>query len=181
MARDINPFDNIFRDFYGRSLISTIVDSIDATIGVLSASPPEETVVQLGQPFQKGYVFIAMAMDSSDTSLDDVLDALKEGCRRCGLEAERVDEPASNDRITDRILESIRKAEYVVVDLTHSKPNVFYEAGYAHGLGRTPIYVAKEGTKLEFDLKDYPVIFYSNMRQLKDKLEKRLRGLASSS
>jgi hypothetical protein len=27
------------------------------------------------------------------------------------------------------------------------------EAGYAHALGKIPIYVAREGTKLEFDLK----------------------------
>ena len=33
-------------------------------------------------------------------------------------------------------------------------------------------------TKLEFDLKDYPVIFFRGMKELKDALEKRLRGLA---
>ncbi|HIP19479.1 MAG TPA: hypothetical protein EYG78_09125, partial [Sulfurovum sp.] len=90
---------------------------------------------------------------------------------RCGIEAERVDEVHSNERITDRMLESIRKAEFVIVDLTHSRPNVFYEAGYVHGIGKIPIYLAKEGTKLEFDLKDYPVIFFKNMKQLKDNLE----------
>jgi hypothetical protein len=34
------------------------------------------------------------------------------------------------------------------------------EAGrgaYTHAIGRIPIYVAPHGTKLEFDLKDYPV------------------------
>ena len=66
----------------------------------------------------------------------------------------------------------------MIVDLTASKPNVFDEAGYAHALGKTPIYVARHGTKLEFDLKDYPVIFFRNMKQLKDSLEKRLRGLS---
>ena len=97
---------------------------------------------------------------------------------RCGLQAERVDEVQSNERITDRILESIRRAEYVVADLTGARPNVFYEAGYAQGLGKIPIYIARAGTKLEFDLKDYPVIFFSGMRQLKEALETRLRGLA---
>ncbi len=97
---------------------------------------------------------------------------------RCGIQAERIDEPESNERITDRILESTQKAGYVIVDLTNSRPKVFYEAGFAHGIGKIPIYIAKQGTKLEFDLKDYPVIFFKNMKQLKDALEKRLRGLA---
>ena len=111
-------------------------------------------------------------------AFSDVLDAIKEACDRCGLNAERVDEPESNERITDRILESIRRAEYVIVDLTSSKPNVFYEAGYAQGRGKTPVYIAREGTPLEFDLKDYPIIFFRNMTRLKNDLEQRLRGLA---
>ncbi len=77
---------------------------------------------------QKGYAFIAMPINPSDAQLDDVLDTIKASANRCGIRAERVDEPQSNERITDRILESIRKAEYVIVDLTNSRPNVFYEA-----------------------------------------------------
>lgn len=61
-------------------------------------------------------------------------------------------------------MESIQKAEYVIVDLTESRPNVFYEAGYAQGIGKIPIYIAKKGTELEFDLKDYPVIFFDSYR-----------------
>ena len=129
---------------------------------------------------QKGYAFIAMPINPSDAQLDDVLDTIKASANRCGIRAERVDEPQSNERITDRILESIRKAEYVIVDLTNSRPNVFYEAGYAQGLNKTPIYIAREGTRLEFDLKDYPVIFFKNMRELADSLERRLKGLAQS-
>ena len=93
-----------------------------------------------------GYAFVAMPMDPEDAQLEDVLDAIKEACERCGVKAERVDDPESNERITDRILESIRRAEYVIVDLTHSRANVYYEAGYAQGLGKTPIYVARQGT-----------------------------------
>jgi nucleoside 2-deoxyribosyltransferase len=121
-----------------------------------------------------------MPIDPADAQLEDVLDAIKEAAKRCGIQAERVDEPHSNERITDRILESIRKAEYVIVDLTGSRPNVFYEAGYAQGLRKTPIYIAREGTRLEFDLKDYPVIFFKSMKELKDLLERRLRGLAEA-
>ena len=68
----------------------------------------------------------------------------------------------------------------MIVDLTGSRPNVFYEAGYAQGLRKIPIYIAREGTRLEFDLKDYPIIFFRNMKELKDGLEKRLRGLAEA-
>lgn len=154
---------------------------IEETIGVLS-SPDYDVDIDEKRPkieneLERGYAFVAMPMDSTDPQLVDVLDAIKEACDRCGVRAERVDDPESNERITDRILESIRRAEYVIVDLTNAKPNVYYEAGYAQGRGKTPIYVARSGTILEFDLKDYPVIFFENMKGLKDKLESRLRGL----
>ena len=182
VMRDIDPFEMLFDPPYGRELSPVVIDMIDRAIGVLragpAAAPTEEPAVSVALEVQEGYAFIAMPMDPDDKGLVDVLDAIKEAARRCGLTAERVDEPQSNERITDRILESIRKAEYVIADLTGSKPNVFYEAGYAHGIGKIPIYVARHGTKLEFDLKDYPVIFFKGMKELKDALEKRLRGLA---
>jgi len=184
VMKNIDPFDMMLDPPYGVDLITMVTDMVDQTIGALTlaASSPQATSpeVEVDAHVQKGYAFVAMAMDHENPQLPDVLDSIKEAADRCGLVAERVDEPTSNERITDRILESIRKAEYVIVDLTDSRPNVFYEAGYAQGLGKTPIYVARTGTHLEFDLKDYPVIFFENMRALKDGLEKRLRGLAEA-
>jgi len=181
IMRNVDPFDRMFNPPYGANLVHTAVDMIDETIGILKSGPVEtakETPdMQVDMDVQKGYAFIAMPINPDDPQLEDVLDAVKEAAKRCGIHAERVDEPHSNERITDRILESIRKAEYVIVDLTNSKPNVFYEAGYAQGLTKTPIYIARHGTRLEFDLKDYPVIFFKNMKSLKDSLEARLRGL----
>jgi hypothetical protein len=181
--RDVDPFASLFSAPYGMSMVGALSDMIDKTIGVLLEPPPNKAksaVVQAELDIKKNYAFIAMPIDPANPELEDVLDAIKEAAKRCGIHAERVDEPQSNERITDRILESIRKAEYVIVDLTGSRPNVFYEAGYAQGLKKTPIYVAREGTKLEFDLKDYPIIFFRSMKGLKDALEIRLRGLAAA-
>jgi len=180
VMRDVDPISAIFNPPYGMSLTGNLIDQIDATIGVLKTDPPKqatESIVQIDDDIQKGYAFIAMAINPADKDLEDVLDSIKEGCRRCGIQAERVDEVQSNERITDRILESIRKAEFVIADLTSARPNVFYEAGYAQGINKTPIYIARAGTNLEFDLKDYPVIFFKNMRELKDGLEERLRAI----
>ena len=177
----ICPFDMMFTPPYLENLVPYVLDMIDEAIGVMSSPDfkiklEERESIQLSQDYDAGYVFVAMPIDKSDLELEDVLDSIKEACRRCGLNAERVDDPPSSERIIDRVLESIRRAEFVIVDLTNSKPNVFYEAGYAQGYGKTPIYIARCGTPLEFDLRDYPVIFFQNMKQLKDGLDHRLRG-----
>jgi len=124
-----------------------------------------------------GTAFIAMPMNPSDQSLDDVLDTLKNAAKECGITATRVDDGETNERITDRMLSAIQGAQYVIADLTYERPNVFYEAGYALGLGKIPIYVAKEGTKLHFDVKDYPVIYFTTMRQLRERVVQRLNNI----
>ena len=178
----VDPFAMLFGAPYGMSMVNYVVDMVDETIGVLQVPPEGESdvsdVPKVEISIQQNYAFVAMPIDPNNPELEDVLDSIKEGAQRCGVQAERVDEAQSNERITDRILESIRKAEFVIVDLTYSRPNVYYEAGYAQGIGKTPVFVAQKGTELEFDLKDYPVIFFENHRQLKDELEKMLRALA---
>ena len=181
IMRNVDAFSMLFDPPYGMDMTSPLVDMIDQTIGVLLNPVPKKSKPEkpsIDAEITKNYAFIAMPINQDDPELEDVLDSIKEAADRCGIQAERIDEPESNERITDRILESIQKAEYVIVDLTNSRPNVFYEAGFAHGIGKIPIYIAKQGTKLEFDIKDYPVIFFKNMKQLKDSLEKRLRRLA---
>jgi len=64
---------------------------------------------------RKGYAFVAMSIDHTRPELDDRLDAIKEAAGRCDIEAERIDEVQSNERITDRMLASIRVAEHVIV------------------------------------------------------------------
>ena len=185
IMRNVDPIDMMFDAPYLMSFNTKISDMIDQAVVVIKEGPAEEQSDELPvietDPIQSGYVFIAMPMDPARSELDDVHDAIKQVASDCGLQAERTDDVQQNERITDLILESIRKAQFIVADLTDAKPNVFFEAGYAHGRGKTPIYVARNGTKLEFDLKDYPVIFYSSMRELREGLEKRFRALAAKS
>jgi len=145
----------------------------------LEAAKQQAKGVEHKDEIKKDYAFIAMAMNPDDPQLEDILDAIKDGAATCGVSAERVDEAQTNARITDRMLDSIHKAEFVVVDLSFARPNVYYEAGYAQGLGKTPVYVARAGTDIHFDLRDYPVIFYPNMRFLKSALADRLRAISS--
>jgi hypothetical protein len=132
-----------------------------------------------GVALRRGHGFIAMAMDPQDLQLEDVLDAIKDGAQHSGVKAERIDEAKSNEPITRRMLDAINEAEFVFVDLTHPRPNVYYEAGYAQGSGKTPVYLARAGTNIPFDLKDYPVIFYPNLRELKASIRERLESIRS--
>jgi nucleoside 2-deoxyribosyltransferase len=183
--RNVDPFAMMFDTPYGLSFIPTIGDMIDRTIGVLlnPPAPAQGSAREAGMQasVQQGFAFVAMAMDENDHQLVDVLEAIKEAAKDCGIAAERIDDTQSSERITDRIIESLQRAEFVIVDLTHERPNVHWEAGFAHALRKTPIYVARKGTAIHFDIKDYPIIEFRNLKDLKDGLRRRLMALSQRS
>jgi nucleoside 2-deoxyribosyltransferase len=126
---------------------------------------------------EPNYVFILMSMNETDRLLEDVHAAIKQTCAQFDLRAERADDIEHSGRITDKIIERIRAAKILVADLSHERPNVYYELGFAHGLNREVILVAQKDTQLHFDIKDFNVIFYTNTSQLKSRLKKRLNAI----
>lgn len=113
-------------------------------------------------------VFVVMSFKQE---YDDLYDAYDAVCNDFGFEAERTDQVTSLERITPRILEGIKHSAFVIADVTEKSLNVFYEIGFAEGNGRPVIITAKEGTELPFDIKDTPIVFWSTLKELKQKLQ----------
>jgi nucleoside 2-deoxyribosyltransferase len=113
-------------------------------------------------------VFLVMSFKKEYIDLYDAYDAV---CKNFGFKAVRTDQVTSLERITPRILDGIRHSAFVIADVTEKSLNVFYEIGFAEGLGRPVIVTAKEGTELPFDIKDTPIVFYSTLNELKQKLQ----------
>jgi nucleoside 2-deoxyribosyltransferase len=82
----------------------------------------------------KPFVFVLMPFDST---FDDIYKfGIKGAADDIGAYAERVDEQNFTEGILDRIFNQISKADVIVADMTGKNPNVFYEVGYAHALGK---------------------------------------------
>ncbi len=123
---------------------------------------------------QKEFAFVMMPIAKSHPELEDVLNAIKRICKKNSIKAIRADDIEHSGRITDIVLGLIRDACVLIADLSLERPNVYYELGVAHGLGKGVILIAKEGQKLHFDIKDYNVIFYRNITELEEKLDNRI-------
>jgi len=67
--------------------------------------------------------------------------------------------------ITRSLVNSLVKADIVVVDLTGKNPNVFFELGIRFGLrDKISILIAQEDTEIPFDIRGYRYIPYSPYR-----------------
>ena len=133
-----------------------------------------ETASKYEGPQTANVAFIMMSISNSDPTLEDSLNAIKRATAQHGIEAVRVDEIEHSKKITDVILEKLRGSRFLICDISTERPNVYYELGFAHGIGKEVILVAREGTTLHFDIKDYNVIFYKSYSELEFRVAKRI-------
>jgi nucleoside 2-deoxyribosyltransferase len=77
-----------------------------------------------------------------------------------GFEAEVSIDLKTPGSITDQIWHGIRRSDVVVVDVTNDNPNVFYELGLAHALGKEVIVISQDVTKVPFDIKTSRLLSY---------------------
>jgi type VI protein secretion system component Hcp len=125
--------------------------------------------------------FIVMWMDPDHSELEDVCHAIKEVCRQFGVAAVRADDIEHSDQITELVLSRIASSEFVIADLTGERPNVYYEVGYAQAIGKRPILIRRQETRIHFDLSVHNVRAYKNITQLKDLLGKRFEAIMGRS
>ncbi|CAD6491672.1 MAG: hypothetical protein CHKLHMKO_00176 [Candidatus Argoarchaeum ethanivorans] len=90
------------------------------------------------------------------------------------LRCTRADEIFDTRSIIEDILEHIQKARFLIADLTGRNPNVFYELGLAHAVGKEVILITQDLKDIPFDLKHYRCIVYEDSVAGAEKLKEGL-------
>jgi nucleoside 2-deoxyribosyltransferase len=94
--------------------------------------------------------------------------------------AVRVDRLEYNEKIDDRIVAEIRRSSLVVADFTGNRPGVYFEAGYALGLGLTVIWTCRQDCidAVHFDTRQYNHIVWTTPAELRSRLSDRIAATA---
>lgn len=92
---------------------------------------------------------------------------------KAGYSPYRVDNVLHNEKICVKIMAEIKNSRFLVADVTEQKSGVYFEAGYAIGLGIPVIWAAKkdEEKNLHFDTRQYNHILWTDEMDLARKLE----------
>lgn len=102
-----------------------------------------------------------------------------------GLEPHRADDLFRPSTIVNDIWSYTKRAKLLLADLTGKNPNVFYELGLAHALGKPVILVAESMDDIPFDLRALRIILYDKNapdwgRLLRDKVEASIKEVLAS-
>ncbi|MCB1783109.1 MAG: hypothetical protein KDI13_03870 [Alphaproteobacteria bacterium] len=97
-----------------------------------------------------------------DTGFDAIYASIQQASENAGLRCRRADDIWENPAIIQDVVSLIDRARVVVCDCTGRNPNVFYEAGIAHTLGREVILITQSEYDIPFDLRHLRYIPYLN-------------------
>ena len=144
--------------------------------------PAALTVQDFEVAAQKPTAFIVMQFTEEFNAL--YAEVIKPTCEKYGLTAVRGDDIYSNGLILDDIVRSIQECFVIIADITPNNPNVFYEVGYAHGMGKATILLSdKKRDKLPFDISGFRTLFYDNTiggkSAIEDRLSKHLKSITN--
>jgi hypothetical protein len=125
------------------------------------------------------HVFVLMPFDKELRAIYD--GPVKRACRRMKFSVERADDIFSASELMEDIWSCIANALIIIADCTGKNPNVFYELGMAHTLGKQVIVVAQQDTDVPSDIRHIRYLRYraSAPKTFENHLFRTLRQLAS--
>lgn len=89
-----------------------------------------------------------------------VYEAIKRSTSECSLRCLRADDIWEDTTIVQDIFNLIFRAQVVVVDFTAKNPNVMYETGIAHTLGKHVVPISQSLDDVPFDMRHHRVLKY---------------------
>lgn len=175
-------------------LFSVLVDAGLITKGQIPNSPrqvnPEPQVIpnQLtvtptvfkipNLPMEHDLVSIMMPFDAA---FNPVYSAIEKACAEVNLRCLRADSIWEESIIMQDIFNLLIRSNIVIVDFSNKNPNVLYETGIAHTLGRQVIPISQSLDDLPFDLRHHHFLKYlpneQGLKSMQLALTERLKTL----
>ncbi len=130
----------------------------------ISAKPAERRITFAPYVFQVPDAHVELdlvaVMMPFALEFDGAYKAIKEATKACALRCLRADDIWEDTTIVQDIFTLIFRAQVVVVDFTGKNPNVMYETGIAHTLGKHVVPISQTLADVPFDMRHHRVLKY---------------------
>lgn len=125
--------------------------------------------------------FLAISFGSES---ETIIESIRKAVTSCGYDFMIISEKQHNNQIVPEILYEIGRSKFVVVDITHGNFGAYYEAGYAHGIGKEVIVCCNKGNfhsddkekHPHFDISQKNMVLWDNLLDLEERLVKRIKS-----
>lgn len=146
--KDVDLFRVLYRQKNDKHPVPTIFE--------LSKKPINSKLISFMMPFANEFT--------------PVYQDIKSQAEAEGYQCQRADDMWVHPHIMTDIIELICTSAIIVCDLSTKNPNVFYEAGIAHTLGKEVILITQSKDDVPFDLRSLRYLTYLNNGEGRAKL-----------
>lgn len=162
-------------------------------VGYLSFTPTLSYTLMGIQITPKGYEFLESLKSANlDSRIgfcamwfdNEVLpiwtNAISLAIKDAGYTPKRIDSHPHNNKIDDEIIAMIRRSKFIVADFTGQRGGVYFEAGYALGMGLQVIWTCQKSDleKIHFDTRQYNFLLWEQdkLSEFKYALQSRIEA-----
>ncbi|MCU1740015.1 MULTISPECIES: hypothetical protein [unclassified Pseudomonas] len=189
---------------YGGNIISVLramsdhnPDALNTLKGYLDQWYPDQNITYISaKPSEKKISFAPNVFSIPDgevegdlitvmmpfAGFDGVYQSIKSACTNAGYRCLRADDIWDNSSIIQDIFSLIYRAKIVIVDFSGKNPNVMYETGIAHTLGKIVVPLAQIIQDIPSDMVHHRALIYlkngEGLTKLETDLEKKLRTIS---
>jgi hypothetical protein len=174
-----------------RISVSTLVAHIQNALKLSFTELAESDLAQrvlvtplLSQTFSSRYKSDILVLMPFASEIKPVYeDHMKAVAAKLGMSISRADDFFTSERIMDEIWTAMLNATILIADCTHRNPNVFYEIGLAHAIGKPTILMTQDADDVPFDLRHRRYIEYAytprGMKEFEVALEQTIRTITT--
>jgi nucleoside 2-deoxyribosyltransferase/predicted RNA-binding Zn-ribbon protein involved in translation (DUF1610 family) len=149
-CKDVTELEAVLQYLYDKKFLAPNWDN-SFRPGCDTMLTPEgiKYIEEIGKKTNSKQCFVAMWFNDGQNNTPNTnkaySDSIVKAIEDSGFEKYRVDKDSlSNEWIPDTIVKQIKKSKFMVADLTGNRGGVYYEAGFAEGLGMKVIYTCNE-------------------------------------
>jgi hypothetical protein len=120
--------------------------------------------------------FVAMSFNEKMKAAYD--EGIEPGIRNTGFSPMLIRNKEHVNKIDDEIIAEIRRSAFLVADFTQHRQNVYFETGFAIGLGLKVIWTCRKDhvKDLHFDIRQYNCIDWTDNPELARRLQHRIEA-----
>ena len=154
-------------DLFRALFIHWVRPVLAPTVFSLDARPPDTSLISMMMPFAPQF--------------DSVVERVRRLSTELGMRCERADDIWEHDMVIQDVVNLIARSAVVICDCSGRNPNVFYETGIAHSIGKRVILIAQNSDDIPFDLRHLRFLTYlsngEGLEQLAAGLKERIQTL----
>jgi hypothetical protein len=191
----LDEFEKIILLYKGDSTLWEFFDSYREIIFGKEAEGKESNITRDWQKYQnvsgstnipiihatsqqyKSSAFVIMPFNAEMNEL--YIFGINQVLQENGLLGQRADILTSGGNVQEQIRLAIESSALVIAEVSEYNLNVFFEIGYAWGVRRPVILIAKKGTPIPFEVRAERVILYDSLTDLRRSLSEELANIRS--